>query len=154
MHLAHAHFFRAKTCLHCLHMNYHSKEVMQHFKFKVSFYLKSHTRSKKPVSFSYKNPPSQAVFKLNNHIKSAAIAACYMWMLSPFLPVTHELCCSLLCIILELKQTALISSRHLSTCLFYCSKSEPLSFNKAIISVQKVGLPCLSCFSFFLHRVS
>lgn len=53
---------------------------------------------------------------------------------------------SLLCIIPQLKQSALISSRHLSRCLFYCSPSEPLSFNKAILSVQEVGL---SCFSFF-----
>lgn len=58
-------------------------------------------------------------------------------------------CClyhSLVCIIPQLKQSALISSRHLSMCLFYCSPSEPLSFNKAIISVQEVGL---CCFSFF-----
>lgn len=52
----------------------------------------------------------------------------------------------------KLKQLVSISSRHRPPCLFYCGESEPRGFNKAIISVSKEGLACLSCFSFFLHR--
>lgn len=70
--------------------------------------------------------------------------------------ILHRACptCHMSCVPSSFKQGALMSSPCLSACLFCCRRIEPFSFNKAIISAQKMGMVCLSCFSFFLHRDS